>query len=894
MEQSPIPPQPQLDQPPAPESPRVDGPRRHRWLWLVALAGGLAASGWLALPWAVGLWVATMMEQDTGVPVEVAVADLTPEGLVMAPLVLGDDLSAERVVVRWHWPDLLAKRLDEVTLSGVRVRAQLDTGGLSLGAIDRLIDSQHMKVARLSLPGATADVALPWGVRHIRFDAEKRDGVIRARGDVSDLLRGQPLVGGDGSVELTMEARRTDSGSMTAEMALSGGPLSGTASLQWARGHLHATLGQPLALTLATVPPEIAAAAPAELRALLSGRLTMSLRPIGPGPHFRVLADPSGRQEVTTAMHADLSVAAPRPGSPGTATTGQAAVEVAGTAWLAATGWPERLDLQRLSLELTNLPYGETRYDGALRLADLAGEGDSGAARLRVMLLAHRFAAAGLGADEAALSLTGRVAFADGTLSYALSEPGSLYLKGARAPGVTAKQPVVLTIEADGRFDLAGPPGARLLSPRLTLSAPKLVGDVAGETLVTDKLRATIAGTIGSDRMQPTLEVSADSALVSGLDLALKRPVARLQQTPDGPRLTLTAEQALQGGALPLALTAWLEPRDGRFAGALTDAQGRVDLQASGQLDPVAGKGSAKVSLKPVTFRPGGLQPSALFPNLAKRLQDSSGSLAVNGTVSWDRGTVRPDLDLLIKDGAARLAGVTVRKVNSVIKLTGLDPPTSPPGQMLAVAVIDAGLPLTDGQLSFHLADGRLMVEQATTRLAGGHVAVGEFVYDPTAARPQRFSLEVSALDLGRLVELIDLDGLTATGQLSGNVPLSLRSDHVTIDDARLISVASGAIRYRPKEPPAFFNADESTRLVLKAFDNFEYDKMTMTLNGTLGGDLTAGLHITGGNPELYGGYPIEFNLNLSGKLDRIIDEALVGYQIPDQIKERMSWFGAR
>lgn len=865
-----------------PESP----PRpRRRWLWGTVLVVGMAAALWLALPRLVGLWIATMMEADTGVPVQVTVVELTGDGLVMAPLVLGDDLFAERVVVRWTLPDLLNKRLDRVSLSGVRARARLDTGGLSLGAIDRLIAAQHMHVERLLLPAASAEVTVPWGERHVTFDAEKRDGVIRADGDISDLLRGQPLIGGDGAARLILEARRTDSGGMAAEMTLSGGLVAGKASLLWARGLLRATLAEPFALTLAAVPPDMIAAVPAELRPLLAGRLTVSLQPIGPGPHLQVLADQPERRQVSTSLRADLTA--------GTI-NGQAIIELAGNAWLGPTGLPERLDLQRLSLELANLPYGETRFDGALRLADLAGEGESGAARLRLMLLAHHVTAAGLTADEAALTLTGRVAFEDGRLSYALSEAGSLYLKGARVPGVTVKQPMVLAIAGDGRFELSGAPGDWHLTPRLTVVTPRLVGEVAGEAMVTESLRASVGGAIGGDLAAPTLEISAASAVLNSRDLTLKRPILRVEQTADGLRLSLTAEQAIHGSVLPLALSAWLQPRNGRFAGTLSDAQGRVDLQASGQIDPVAGKGSANVTLKPVTFRPGGFQPHALFPELAKRLQESSGSLAVNGSVSWDRGTVRPDLDVLIKDGATKLAGIALHKVNGVLKLTSLSPPTSPPGQLLAVGLIEAGVPLTDGQMSFHLKAGRLVVEHATTRLADGNVAMSEFIYDPKETRPQRFSLEVGALDLGRLVQLIDLDGLTATGKLSGNVPLSLRSDHVTIDDARLISVESGAIRYRPKEPPAFFTADDSTRLVLKAFDNFEYDKMTMTLNGTLGGDLTAGLHIAGGNPELYGGYPIEFNLNLSGKLDRIIDEALVGYQIPGQIKERMSWFGAR
>lgn len=884
MEQLPIPLPPQLDLPKAeaePDVPARVARRRRRWPLVVALLAAAMAVGWLALPWLVGRWIVAMMEEDTGVAASVTVTELTSHGLVMAPLVLGDDLRAERVEVRWRLPELLSKRLDQVSLSGVRARARFDGDGLSLGAVDRLIESQHMRVERLALPGAQAEVTVPWGTRHLWFDAEKQGDLLRAEGDISDLLRGQPLIGGE-PVRLTMTAHRTDAGGMTADMAVSGKPLSGKASLQWAHGRLRATLATPISLALAALPAGTIAAAPEVARPLLSAPLTMTVKPIGLGPHLQVTTQADG-PDLTTALRVELR-----------AGKGHAAIESAGTIRLGRGGLPEGLALERLSVELTNLPYGGARLDGALRLADVAGQGQAGAAKLRLMLLAHDLEIAGLRSEEAALALTGRLALEDGKLVYALSEPGSLYLKTAQAPGVTARQPVELAIAGDGRIEVAGPPGARRIMPSLTLSAPRLVSEIAGHAVTTEKMRATIGGALGGDKTRPTLEVTAETAVLGGLDLTLKRPVARLAQMPDGPRLTLVAEQVTHGDTLPLALNAWLQPGDHRFSCSLVDGQGRVDLTIAGRIDPSGRAGSATVNLKPVTFQPGGLQPRALFPNLTRTVQGLNGTMALSGGVAWNGLNVKPDFDLLLKDMDAKLAGVTLRKLNTVVKLTGLNPLNSPPGQMLAVAVVEAGVPLTDGQLQFQLSGGRLHVEHASTRLAGGNVTLGDFVYDPQAGKPQRFALEVSSLDLARLVELSDLDGLSATGKLSGNVPLSLRPDRVAIEDARLISVESGAIRYRPKEPPAFFTADDSTRLVLKAFDNFVYDKMTMTLYGSLGGELSAGLHITGGNPDLYGGYPIEFNLNLAGKLDRIIDEALVGYQIPDQIKQRMSWFRAR
>lgn len=861
---------------------RPPRPRR-RWLrrlLAVLLPVALLAGGWLALPRVLERLIAADMAADAGEPVRLRVAELSLSGLVMAPLVLGDDLYAERVAVRWRLAGLAQRRLEQVTLSGVRARARFDAGGLSLGAVDRLIETQHMAVGRLALPDAVATVAVPWGERRVSFAADKQAGVITARGDLSDLLRGQPVLDG-GAVLLEMTARRLESGGMSAEMSLSGGPLSGRLALQWAKGRLRAVLEAPLALSLAAVPPDIAAAVPPELRPLLAGPLTMTVQPGGAGPALQV----DGR-DLAAAVRAELTAGGET----------RVVLDLAGAGRIDDDGLPQRLDLERLAVEVAGLPYGETRINGALRLADLSGARSGGAARLRLMLLARRLAAAGVTADEVALALTGRLELQDGTLTYALGEAGSLYIKGARAPGLSIDQPLRLAIAADGRVRLSLRPDAWDLAPGLSLSLPGLSGEAGGQAFRVGPVTAALGGRVSLSQPLPELDVRADFAALPGLDLTLRQVTARLEQTGAGPRLAFAAAEARRGAALPLALAGWLQPQDGRlaFSASLNDALQRVTLTAGGRHDPVSGSGQAELSLRPVTFRPGGLQPRSLVPELPQPAAGVTGSLAISGRLAWTRDSLRPDLDVLIKDIDTQVGDVALRKINSVVKLTGLSPPASPPGQLLAVGLIDAGLPLTDGQVQFHLVGGRLVIERAKIDLAGGVLSMGGLEFDPKARQPQRFSLEVSGVDLGLLVKQADLDGLTATGRLAGNVPLALSGDHVLIEDARLISVDAGAVRYRPKKPPALFDANESTRLVLKAFDNFEYDKLTMTLNGTIGGELTASMHITGSNPSLYGGYPIEFNLSLGGKLDRIIDDALIGYQIPDQIKQRMSWFGAR
>ena len=73
-----------------------------------------------------------------------------------------------------------------------------------------------------------------------------------------------------------------------------------------------------------------------------------------------------------------------------------------------------------------------------------------------------------------------------------------------------------------------------------------------------------------------------------------------------------------------------------------------------------------------------------------------------------------------------------------------------------------------------------------------------------------------------------------------------------------------------------------------KALANFAYDSIAMTVNGDTLKDLAIKLNMKGKNPDLYGGYPISFNLNLGGPLGAILRQGVVGYQIGTDTIERL------
>jgi len=148
-------------------------------------------------------------------------------------------------------------------------------------------------------------------------------------------------------------------------------------------------------------------------------------------------------------------------------------------------------------------------------------------------------------------------------------------------------------------------------------------------------------------------------------------------------------------------------------------------------------------------------------------------------------------------------------------------------------------------------------------------------------------------VDLGRLLELAAIDGLTATGTLAGKLPVSIDGDDLIISGAQLKADGPGLLRYTPEESPAALSSGgTSVEIALQALSNFHYTDLTLTLDRAADGETNALMQVKGSNPDFYDGYPVEFNLNVTGKLDQILDRSLAGYRVPDDIRRRLGEFG--
>ncbi|NYZ12165.1 YdbH domain-containing protein [Azospirillum sp. RWY-5-1] len=390
----------------------------------------------------------------------------------------------------------------------------------------------------------------------------------------------------------------------------------------------------------------------------------------------------------------------------------------------------------------------------------------------------------------------------------------------------------------------------------------------------------------------PRLAVPA--AAVEATDVALTL-------TGSDQRIDLAASATVRHTARPAAVAplgvtakaAWLAGQPVAFSATGT---GPLRVTAEGTHDTATGKGHADLRLPKLAFAADGGTLEKAFPVLTGTVAATAGGVAAKGRIDWGEGAPTSSAEVLLDGVAASVGPVSVVGVNGTVRLSSLLPPVAPAGQTLAVSLLDVGIPLTDGTLRFGYGrDGRVAVERAEWRWAGGVLRAKPFALSPQAPKGL-VELEAEGIDFAQLLALAAVDGLDATGRLRGQLPVRIDGGSVRIDNGVLESSAPGAVRYDPAEPPSFLAGEpgSATDLLRGALTDFRYQELRLTVNGTAGGELVVGLSLQGANPDFYDGHPVKLNLNLSGALDRILRQSIDAYRIPEAVRDRMTEFGLK
>lgn len=310
-------------------------------------------------------------------------------------------------------------------------------------------------------------------------------------------------------------------------------------------------------------------------------------------------------------------------------------------------------------------------------------------------------------------------------------------------------------------------------------------------------------------------------------------------------------------------------------------------LKITGKHAPDSGNGSLKAEIVPLSFSPHGLQPGVLSPIL-EQLEDVSGHISASTQFKWSKESVRDSRAAIeLRNISFTRGSAKLNDLNIKLSLVDLLSPSSPPQQTITIRRIDAGVPLENLLVSYHIESAdppRIAIEQAQFSVLDGLVSMVPTIIDPATARADTL-IRISNIDLETFFSLIKVNGLTGTGRLDGQIPLTLESNQVAITNSHLAAKAPGVLRFKSEKATQLLaSSGKEMNLLLQAMQDFHYTELSLDLDKSATHDLVAKLSLLGNNPQVKEGQAFRLNIKLETDIEKILQTINQGYNLSHEI----------
>ena len=249
------------------------------------------------------------------------------------------------------------------------------------------------------------------------------------------------------------------------------------------------------------------------------------------------------------------------------------------------------------------------------------------------------------------------------------------------------------------------------------------------------------------------------------------------------------------------------------------------------------------------------------------------GKVAIDEKISAKMDITGRDIDASMLESHARDAGFSFN--------TAYDDTISANGPVsIETIALAGGIDVTDIKADLQLVDiDTYRMKNLSAGLFGGQLKLNRLQYSNN--RLEDTTAELSHISLGRLLEFADFDGLKGTGSLDMSLPVSTDQTGINIRNGLFRSTVPGYLAYA-KEGVAGSN------IGLQALENFQYQDLSGEINYQSDGSYQIKVHLEGNNPDLYGGHPVVFNLNINGSLPELFEALFITGDFEEAILEEI------
>lgn len=190
-----------------------------------------------------------------------------------------------------------------------------------------------------------------------------------------------------------------------------------------------------------------------------------------------------------------------------------------------------------------------------------------------------------------------------------------------------------------------------------------------------------------------------------------------------------------------------------------------------------------------------------------------------------------------------------------------------------------------------------LTIQEAGGLFAGGSIEVSPFSSSLSEAKGGA-NIKFKHLELEKLLKSLAGQRLSGTGLLDGAVRIHWREGGVEIPSLRFVSVGKGKLRYTDPMGSFFgkkieylsefqsLMAEGNQALVMKALENFDYEKLEMSATRSITGKLDISLNLKGRNPDLIRGQLFDITLPVSGDVESLLVKSVLQSSVVDEVNK--------
>jgi translocation and assembly module TamB len=304
--------------------------------------------------------------------------------------------------------------------------------------------------------------------------------------------------------------------------------------------------------------------------------------------------------------------------------------------------------------------------------------------------------------------------------------------------------------------------------------------------------------------------------------------------------------------------------------------------------------GTARLSVNSLSFGKS-LQPEALTFLTKGVITDVYGRIDGTGVVRWNGSNITSS-GKFKTDGLDFNAAIgPVTGVSGEIEFDDLIALSTPPGQRVKVALVNPGVEVKDGMITYRLRPNQVVeIENGRWPFAGGELLLDAGTLDLGRLTPRTLSFRVEALDAAKFIEQLKLENIAATGTFDGTLPIVFDASGGQIVGGRIVARAGGGTLAYVGDVS---NAETNTmaKLAFDALKSIRYGTLAIDLDGSLDGEIISLVRFDGVNQspvaptglaKSFTGLPFRFNIRVRAPFRGLVNTAR-SYQDPGLLLNR-------